>query len=254
MGFSGEMDWQWRGGTQTHLKGVANSQNVGGLLQAFGYAPSLISERATGDIDLAWQGAPDAFDTETLDGNLKLTLLDGRLLNVSNTTSASRVLGWFDLDNIKRRFKGDFSDVTRRGLGFDTAELSGDIQGGMMPSAKLAVMGPSIKVHGQGKVDLAKQTLDQELSVVLPVTSAVPVAALVVGGPIVGGAVAAAHMVLEKQIDKATQIRYHVTGIWADPKVERTTAKAAAIAETAPATSKRRTDKTDTLQPAVNKR
>ncbi|HEX6590839.1 MAG TPA: AsmA-like C-terminal region-containing protein, partial [Moraxellaceae bacterium] len=219
--FQGRMDWQWRGGVRTRLRGTATSQNVAGVLSALGYAPSLVSPKATAEFDLGWAGAPDSPQATALDGQLKLSVEQGRLLTISNTTSASRVFGWFDVDNLKRRFKGDFSDVLKKGLSFDKASLSGNLQGGVMNQALFSVDGPTLKADGQGKLDIGRQQMDQQFTVMVPVSSAVPVAAVVVAGPVVGGAVVAAQLAFGKQIDKVTQLRYHVSGDWANPKVER---------------------------------
>ena len=207
------------------LRGNAASGNVAGLLSAFGYAPNLVSPKARAEFDLAWPGGPDALVMAGLEGRMALTVEQGRLLNVSNSTSASRVFGWFDVDNIRRRFKGDFSDVLRRGLSFDKASLSGPLQAGVMQPAVLVVDGPTLKAEGHGRLDIGRQQMDQEFTVLLPVSSAVPIAAVMIGGPLIGGAVAAAQMAFQKQIDKVTQLRYHVSGDWSNLKVERTTVK-----------------------------
>lgn len=227
LGFDGRLDWQWRGGVSTRLRGHARSENVAGLLSALGYAPSLISPRAAADIDLTWPAAPGEMQADSLEGRMDVVVEQGRLLSVSAGTSASRVFGWFDIDNIRRRFKGDFSDVLRRGLSFDKASLSGPVQGGVMAPATFLVDGPSLKAEGKGSLDLGHRQMDQEFVVTVPVTSAVPLAAVALGGPLIGGAVAAAEVALQKQIDKVTQLRYRVSGAWADPKVERLSAKTA---------------------------
>lgn len=223
--FKGRLDWQWRGGVSTRLRGTATTADMAGLLAAMSYAPSLVSPKAAAEFDLAWPGSPEKPVLTGLDGRLALTVEQGRLLTISNTASASRVFGWFDVDNIKRRFKGDFSDVLRRGLSFDKASLSGPIQAGVMSQASFVVNGPTLKAEGHGRLDLARQQMDQQFTVTVPVSSAVPVAAVVVAGPLIGGAVAAAQMAFERQIDKVTRLRYHVSGDWSDPKVERLTMK-----------------------------
>jgi uncharacterized protein (TIGR02099 family) len=219
--FSGRLDWQWRGGVSTRLRGKAGSANVAGLLAAFGFAPNLVSRRASADFDLAWRGAPDSPAPGALEGQLGITLEEGRLLNVSTGASVSRVFGWFDLDNLRRRFKGDFSDVLKRGLAFDRISLSGPLQAGIMQPAVFQVTGPTLQANGQGRLDLAQKKMDQHFIVTIPVSSAVPIAAVVVAGPVVGGAVAAAQKAFRKQINRATELHYHISGDWNNPKVER---------------------------------
>lgn len=221
LSFEGQMDWQWRGGVSTSLQGRAGSTNVAGLLAAFGYSPGLVSRRATADLDLSWRGAPDRASLGGLEGRLKLALEDGRLLNVSTGTSVSRIFGWFDFDNLQRRLRGDFSDIVRRGLVFDRVSLEGPLLAGVMQPASFQVSGPTLQAQGQGRLDLGQKKLDQRLTVTVPMSSAVPIAAVVMAGPVVGGAVAAAQMAFEKQLDKATQLHYHVSGDWSSPRVER---------------------------------
>ncbi|MFZ5560578.1 MAG: YhdP family protein [Pseudomonadota bacterium] len=229
--FDGRLDWQWRGGVYTRLRGKVGSANIAGLLAALGYAPSLVSRRAGADLDLTWRGAPDSPVLSALDGQLGITLEAGRLLNVSTGASVSRVFGWFDLDNLRRRFKGDFSDVLRRGLSFDRLSLTGPLQAGIMEPAVFQVAGATLNATGQGRLDLPQRQMDQHLTVTLPVSSAVPLAAVVVAGPVVGGAVAAAQKAFRKQLNQATQLHYRISGDWNDPAVQRlsTAAKPAPV-------------------------
>lgn len=219
--FDGRLDWQWRGGDSTRLRGVAHCDDVAGLLKALHFAPSLQSEQARADFDLSWPSTPQALALGGLEGSLQLSIDNGRMLNVSAATSASRVFGLIDLDNIRRRLKGDFSDVLKKGLSFDSVTLSGNVQSGVMPKAMVELKGPSLSARGEGRLDLARQQIDQTFTVHVPVSSAVPLAAAVVAGPLVGGAVAAAELVLKKQIQKVTVRYYRVSGDWSAPEMVR---------------------------------
>ena len=233
--FDGRLDWQWRGGDSTRLRGVAVCEDVADLLQALHFAPSLQSGQARAEVDLSWPSMPQALALGGLEGSLSLTIDEGRLLNVNAATSASRVFGLVDLDNLRRRLKGDFSDVLKRGLSFDKVTLSGNVQSGVMPKAVFELKGPSLSARGEGRLDLARQQVDQVFTVNVPVSSAVPLAAAVVGGPLVGGAVAAAELALKKQIRKVTVMHYHVAGDWNDPRVERLSQPPRAVGGTADA-------------------
>lgn len=219
--FDGRLDWQWRGGDSTRLRGAVTSSDVAGLLKGLHYVPSLQSRLARAEFDLSWPAAPQSLALQGLDGNLSVRVEDGRLLNVNAATSASRVFGLVDIENIRRRLKGDFSDVLMRGLSFDAVTLAGPVQGGVMPKAVFDLTGPSLTAHGEGRLDLARQQIDQTFTVNVPVSSAVPLAAAVVAGPLVGGAVAAAELALKKQIQKVTVMHYRISGDWSDPEVSR---------------------------------
>lgn len=219
--FEGRLDWQWRGGVSTRLRGVATSGDVAALLKGLRYAPSLQSRNARAEFDLSWRAAPQKLALKALDGTLSLRVEDGRLLNVSAATTASRVFGLVDIENIRRRLKGDFSDVLMRGLTFDAVTLDGAVQSGVMPRAVFDLTGPTLTAHGEGRLDLAQQQIDQTFTVNVPVSSAVPLAAAVVAGPLVGGAVAAAEMALKKQIQKVTVMHYRISGDWDNPDIDR---------------------------------
>lgn len=219
--FHGTVDWQWRGGASTRVQGKAESTDINGLFTAFGVTPPLISKRATCDLDLTWPGAPDRAAFGLLDGHVSLGLEQGRLLNVSASTSASRIFGWFSLANLQRRLKGDFADVTRRGLAFDSISLEGPLDAGVMAPAEVQMKGPTLQARGQGRLDIGRRKVDQQYVVTMPVTSAVPLAAVMMAGPVVGGAVAAAQMAFDKQIGRATELHYRVSGDWDNPQVER---------------------------------
>lgn len=221
MTFAGGLDWQWRGGFNTSVRGKLTSSNPTGLLGAFGYSPRIDSRQASAEMDLAWRGPPDKPNPAALEGMLKIQLENGRMLDVSAGTSASRVFGWFGIENLGRRLKGDFSDLSRKGLVFDRVTLEGPLQAGVMKPAAFDVTGPSLQVKGSGWLDLGQKKLDQQMIVTLPVSGAVPIAAVVVAGPVVGGAVAAAQMAFNRHLDKATRMHYHVSGDWASLRVEK---------------------------------
>lgn len=223
--FDGRLDWQWRGGDSTRLRGVATSQDVAGLLKALRFAPTLDSPKARAEVDLSWPSSPQSIALKGLDGTLAMRIENGRLLNVNAATSASRVFGLVDIENIRRRLRGDFSDVLLKGLSFDAVTLNGNLQSGQMPRAVFDLKGPSLSAHGEGQLDLAGQKMDQLFTVNVPVSSAVPLAAVVVAGPLVGGAVAAAEMALKRQIKKATVMHYRISGDWSSPLVEKVGAK-----------------------------
>lgn len=223
--FDGRLDWQWRGGDSTRLRGVATSQDVAGLLKALRFAPSMDSPKARAEVDLSWPSSPQSIALKGLDGTLAMRIENGRLLNVNAATSASRVFGLVDIENIRRRLRGDFSDVLLKGLSFDAVTLNGNLQSGQMPRAVFDLKGPSLSAHGEGQLDLAGQKIDQLFTVNVPVSSAVPLAAVVVAGPLVGGAVAAAELALKRQIEKATVMHYRISGDWSSPLVEKVGAK-----------------------------
>ncbi|MGO2147423.1 hypothetical protein, partial [Halomonas sp.] len=55
--------------------------------------------------------------------------------------------------------------------------------------------------------------------VVMPVTQTLPIAALAVGAPVVGGALFIADQLFGSALDRATTIHYRARGPWTSPQV-----------------------------------
>ena len=64
------------------------------------------------------------------------------------------------------------------------------------------------------------QTLDQELSLVLPIGQSLPLAAILVGAPQVGGAIWVAQKLFGHLLEEVTQAHYRIQGDWLNPQVE----------------------------------
>ncbi|MFX9397359.1 AsmA-like C-terminal region-containing protein, partial [Acinetobacter baumannii] len=73
---------------------------------------------------------------------------------------------------------------------------------------------------GRGWANLNTHEIDQQLRVGVPVSSAVPVVAGFLAGPVVGGALVAADLLLDKPLSRLTSVRYHVSGPWDALKVD----------------------------------
>jgi uncharacterized protein (TIGR02099 family) len=224
--FTGSLDWNWRDGVRTHISGELKTSDAGKLLSQLGYTPLVDSKDMSATLtDFNWAGEPADFSVDKLNGQFGIRACNkgGRLLNVGTVTSASRIFGLFDIDNIKQRLQFNFSDITKKGVSFDKASLSAQLHDGVMLPARFAFTGPSMSANGQGRVDLNQSLLDQQISVSVPVTSALPVVATVLGGPLVGGSVLAMEKALDKQLGKLTTLHYHITGNWDNPQVEHGT-------------------------------
>lgn len=216
----GAMDWQWRGLENTTYSGQINIPNIANLFSAFNATPVLNSQQAVSQLSLQWLGNPTDLGLGSLNGQLLVDLKKGRVLNLNRMASISRLLGVLDSDNFKRRLKFDFSDITQKGLAYDDIHFESEIERGIMKN-QLAFHSPSLNAQGQGTVNLVTKDVEQFFEISVPMSSAVPYAAAVVAGPIVGGALVAAEAVFDNSITKMTTLHYKVAGSWQNPTVER---------------------------------
>ena len=85
----------------------------------------------------------------------------------------------------------------------------------------LRIAGPAAQVEMQGETDLKSETQDLQVTVrpELGGLAAVGTAALV--NPVVGAAALVANTVLQKPLNRLFSYRYHVTGTWSDPQIDK---------------------------------
>jgi uncharacterized protein (TIGR02099 family) len=217
----GTLDWQWRQSKEnTSYLGEIKVNDVANLFKSFNKPATLNSQQGHANLALSWIGNPSELRLDKLNGELSVELDKGRILQLNKTLNLSRILGVLDSDNIKRRLKFDFSDVTQKGLAYDAIVFDADIFNGEMRNI-LVFKSPSIQAQTQGTVNLASQTFRQSLQVSMPLASAVPYAAAIVAGPAVGGALFAAEALFDHSLTEMTTIYYDLNGSLSEPKVQR---------------------------------
>ncbi len=72
-----------------------------------------------------------------------------------------------------------------------------------------------------GRVGLATRDLDLELGVTPHLMEELAITGGLLGGPVVGAAVAVLHQLVQKPFEKSTRIKYTVKDGWDDPAVTR---------------------------------
>ena len=80
--------------------------------------------------------------------------------------------------------------------------------------------GPSANVNLQGSINIAEQTLDSQMDVVLPLTSNVPIAAVLLGAPQIAGAVFLLDKLIGDKFEKVSTLTYQLSGAWAEPEIK----------------------------------
>jgi uncharacterized protein YhdP len=178
---------------------------------------------------LAWPGAPDDFEYETLSGTLQLKSGAGQFTKMD--PGMGRLLGVLSLQALPRRITLDFRDVFSEGFAFDSIRGSVRIASGVMHTDDLLLAGPSAKVHLAGDVDLARETqaltvrVQPSLSSVVSTGAGAAAVALLAANPLVGAAVGAgtllAQKIMQDPIEQMFSYEYAVRGSWSEPVVER---------------------------------
>lgn len=201
-----------------------NGNDLVGLLNATGYAPSITARQSDIFMELDWSPSAAGLQLEKLNGKMSFDLKDGSLLEVK--PGAGRVLSLLSFYSLPRRLTLDFSDVLGKGTAFD--ELTGvfAIQNGDATTDNLVVVSPSARIEVRGRVGLAAQDYDQTVTIYPGIASGVALAGAVLGGPVLGIGLWIAQELLDKPFDQVAKVSYRLTGSWDDPKVEPLDAEA----------------------------
>ncbi len=218
-----EMLWVQTGERHTtHIKGVVRAGNLGDVAQALGQPGIMESESARFDVEFHWPGAPDDVDVHQLEGEVTADIRDGRFIRGAEAGNNPflRLFGLLNFDTLVRRLRLDFSDLYKEGLVFDS--VTGKLQFSddkVLMREPLRVEAPSSTLQFTGVLDVATEKVDATLVATLPVSGNLAVAAAFVGGLPAAVGVYVVSKLFEEQVDKASSIRYGITGFWNDPEI-----------------------------------
>ncbi|PPU92670.1 TIGR02099 family protein [Xanthomonas populi] len=211
----------WRGkgeAASTRLSARVDSRNLGSLLQNLTLGGQLRGGQGQLELNAGWQGSPTGFALGSLEGDLKIDVRDGQLLEVD--PGAGRVLGLLSVAQLPRRLMFDFRDFFSKGLAFN--KLAGEVRfgDGLARTDAIRIEGPAADIAIRGQTDLRAQTFDQTVDVNPKAGNLLTVVGAVAGGPVGAAVGAAANAVLGKPLGAIGAKTYHVTGPWKEPQVD----------------------------------
>ena len=227
-------DWRGLDGGTARITGAVTSTDVQSTLSDLGYAAVMDAKSGKMDFDLTWAGAPTAAALAKGSGHVQLSLDKGQVIGLK--PGAGRVLGLASIAALPRRLSLDFSDLTDKGLAFDTIRGDFDIRQGNAYTDNLLLKGPAADIGLIGRVGLKNRDYDQTAVVTGSVSNSLPLAALV-GGPVIAGAVLVFTQVFKQPLKGLARGYYRITGPWDSPIVERIKSAEAGAAQAGAATA-----------------
>jgi uncharacterized protein YhdP len=144
-------------------------------------------------------------------------------------------LSLFSLNSLQRRLSLDFRDVVKEGFTFDKMEGHFVLMDGDAFTNDFAIKGTSVGIDIAGRTGLLTHDYDQLVTVTPEVTSTLPIAGAIAGGPVVGAAVFLADKLVGDQFNRLTRVQYQVTGSWDNPVYERLSKKPVSEVQPQPA-------------------
>jgi uncharacterized protein (TIGR02099 family) len=211
-------EWRGKDAGLGRVEGALTSSDVQATLKQLGYIPVIEAKTGRMDFDLNWLGAPTGEALSQAAGHVQLSLDKGQVVGLN--PGAGRVLGLTSVAALRRRLALDFSDLTDKGLAFDTVRGDFDLREGSAYTENLLVKGPAAEIGLIGRVGLKNKDYDQTAVVTGSIGNSLPLAALA-GGPVVGAAVLLFTQVFKQPLKGLARGYYRITGSWANPIVER---------------------------------
>jgi uncharacterized protein (TIGR02099 family) len=208
------------GASNSWYKGRISGKNLADVLKGWGFAPSVTSQDFHMDVDGRWPGSPAWVATKRFSGTLDATLNEGQFVEVEGSAQALRVFGLLNFNSIGRRLRLDFSDLFGKGLSYDRVKgLLVATNGVYVTREPIRLTGPSSTIELDGTLNMVADRIDAKLLVTLPVTNNLPIAALIVGAPAVGGALFLIDKLIGDRVSRFASVKYTVKGPWKEPKI-----------------------------------
>ncbi|MGA9661934.1 MAG: AsmA-like C-terminal region-containing protein, partial [Pseudomonas alloputida] len=208
------------GKTSSWYKGRLDGKNLADVLKAWGFAPTVTSRDFRLDVDGRWPGSPAAVGLKRFSGSMDAALRSGQFVEVEGSAQALRVFGLLNFNSIGRRLRLDFSDLFDKGLAYDRVKgLLVASSGVYVTRNPITVTGPSSNFELDGTLDMVSDRVDADLQVSLPVTNNLPLAALIVGAPAVGGALFLVDRLIGDRVSRFASVHYRVEGPWKEPRI-----------------------------------
>ncbi|HHJ14921.1 MAG TPA: TIGR02099 family protein [Gammaproteobacteria bacterium] len=217
---TGKASWLRRNDSQaTHIEADIQGGELGRFIRLAGGSATVEGGKMKGRVVLDWTGNPGDFSLATVEGELKLKTGKGRLNDVKE--GAGKLLNLISLGSLQRRLALDFSDLTKEGFAFDQMKGHFVLMDGNAYTEDFEIRGSSAIIRISGRTGLAARDYDQLVKVVPQLSSGLPLAGVIAGGPAVGAAVLLAERLVGKEFNRQLEVRYRVTGTWDAPVYER---------------------------------
>jgi len=190
----------------------------GALLERLGTRGAIRGGKGDMSGTVAWLGSPFALDYPSLAGQINVNIEAGQFLKAD--PGAARLLGVLSLQSLPRRLSLDFRDLFQQGFAFDS--ITGDVKvsQGVAQTNNLRMRGVQAAVLMEGSADIARETQDLRVVVVPEINAGTAALAYAVINPAIGLGAFLAQALLKKPLTEAGTREFHVSGPWADPKVE----------------------------------
>ncbi len=199
-----------------------SAAKIGDAMKLFNFQTSIENGAAKAQLQASWSGPPHWFEMKRLNGSMTMSIQNGQLHDID--PGGGRIFGLLSVQNLPRRLSLDFSDLFKKGFGFDKIEGQFNIADGDAYTNNLYLDGPAARIDISGRIGLASEEYDEEIIVTPKLSSSIPVLGLA-AGPQVALGLFLTEKILRKGINKMSRTHYSVTGPWNNPVISKISKK-----------------------------
>ncbi len=196
-------------------------KDLGAVVTYWGSPKAVEGGKGTISAKLDWSGPPYDPSFDTLAGNVKINLENGRLLQVDS--GFAKIIGVFSLQSLLKfatfDLQGSLGNVVTSGTAFNT--LSGDfiLRNGIARTQNFTMQLNQARVATSGLVNIPKQTQDLRITIFPTIDATAGALALFAVNPIIGASALIGQYLISNQLNRTLQTDYLVQGSWDKPDV-----------------------------------
>jgi uncharacterized protein (TIGR02099 family) len=228
----------------TSITGELSLKDIEYELEQLGYGSIIRDSGGKLNVDLNWQGGPQDFSFNDLNGVLNARIDDGYLAEVSDK---ARIFSVLSLQSIVRKLTLDFRDIFSDGMFYK--EIKGDyrVDEGVLYTSNTRMNGTAGNLYIKGNTSFATNTLDYKMSYKPNLTSSLPVLAWIATlNPVVFLAGVAIDQVITSQV--VSEFNFELTGSVSNPDFKEVNRKSrdVSVGRSTPPTFADNTEKINT--------
>lgn len=205
---------------QTQLSVNLDLKDTGALLAQLGYPGVIQDAQGSANAQLTYSGSPWNPKLETLAGDMAVNLRKGSFEQI-DPGAGGALLSLISFQSLFKRLTLDFTDLTQKGLSFDSFVGSAKIANGVSRSdnTKVATQHGTILISGES--DFAKRTLDNHVVFLPDINAGNASLAVAFINPAVGIGTFLAQLFLKEPLSQLFKVEYDITGSWDNPVIQK---------------------------------
>jgi len=197
----------------TSITGELALKDIEYELEQLGYGSIIRDSGGKLNADLNWQGGPQDFSFNKINGELNTRIDDGFLAEVSDK---ARIFSVLSLQSIVRKLTLDFRDIFSDGMFYKNITGDYHIKEGVLYTDNTRMNGTAGNLYIKGNTSFATNTLDYKMSYKPNLTSSLPVLAWIATlNPVVFLAGVAIDQVITSKV--ISEFNFELTGSVSEP-------------------------------------